>query len=355
MIGDSTSPLDDIFTATVQDPEKFDDDTESYTSESSHHSSIIKKDSTSKSTKAKRARKPKVPGAQSGIASDTKVMPSKSTGKGTKISSVTPSSEVTVPKLSSSKTVIKKEKVTTRDSKSTESETDANSVDRKKNKFQPRVVLKEISDKSTKSTTPLSRNKPSTSTDDTDKDRVSYKVKCDQCGELFDNERKLTVHSSIHTRKLQCFMCISQFDARDDLVTHLKDIHQRPYVCYIEQCTHACQTTNGLKQHMASKHSVRPSYPCPSCPRKLKTQQARDRHAEKCNQKDLPETCFHCFLKFADRETLRGHLAGEHRITEIVCPNCHSEFQNPEELDAHTAEDVCGDIVDNREKSLSQK
>lgn len=212
------------------------------------------------------------------------------------------------------------------------------------------------------------------SSDTKDSNMTDYMIKCENCDLRFENERKLKVHSAVHSDKIKCFMCIELFDVRADLEQHLDKVHNRPFVCYEQNCYHACQTTNGLKSHMRTTHGHNPKYNCDFCPRFFKTEAAKVNHSTKCEKqqpqqeqpkkeqpkKEEPQDnddfqCLHCFEHMANRAELKLHLANDHNITKIVCTECHSEVEDSDALAVHNEEQICDSIVAKRKKSYRSK
>lgn len=394
-MGKPSSLLDEVFSTHLQDDDNYDEDTEGYTSASSHKSSKTVADRGAKTSKRKLSISKKeaetVPYKRACVSlTDVKAKPIKTdndpekkketSSVKTRRSSDSHKRALTtikgiIPSTSKSESSSSNESVERKGAlKRKEQETVKKEPESATTELQPKVLLSQLSPSTRGQQRKLIKDKTDkkdAAAESKDGDRVPYQIKCEKCGQLFDNERKLKVHSAMHSteakssdtqdentqsEKFTCFVCKLECHDRDTLVDHLTSLHDKPYLCYIGNCRHACQTTNGLKLHMRSIHGETPFYPCPICSKRLKTEKARDHHADSCKApKKKTEQCFHCFEVISDRQALRNHLASEHNIKQIVCQRCHSEVADADELQAHMDMNECASIVSKRKEHLDKQ
>ncbi|XP_077289989.1 uncharacterized protein LOC143913845 [Arctopsyche grandis] len=152
---------------------------------------------------------------------------------------------------------------------------------------------------------------------------------CDKCGLTFKNKNGLTGHLiRMHKKKapLACELCTYSTTTTYNMTRHSQIHHKqgvRKYVC--DKCPKLFGTSYGLKDHLATVHSLERPYSCNMCTHVFKLRSQLKRH-KVIHNPTVPYPCRYCAMGFRRYVHLERHLVSKH--DEHIQNNLHISDYN---------------------------
>ena len=200
------------------------------------------------------------------------------------------------------------------------------------------------------------------------------KLKCEKCGQGFENRLKLKKHiSSEHkqnvenmqqvtlvntkvekeprftetnnSNKFDCQKCGVNFPTNWKLKKHIiKDHEEKSYKC--NSCDKIFDTENELEKHKVSQHSDNGmlSYSCDFCLKTFTEKQHLDQHIQefhhdfandKAGNGSMVFTCTYCDRGYISLQILKSHINDYHRTNINKCGYCEKDFKDKKNLEDH--------------------
>ena len=161
---------------------------------------------------------------------------------------------------------------------------------------------------------------------------------CSNCGEVFENEKMLTVHELEKHNKKESLRSLDVD----------KEEPKKVYKCLL--CDRFYKTQQHLKFHHQAMHNNK-SFDCDTCDRKFSYKTALDRHLraghgsdnedsddniDNEEQSDKEHKCLDCGLSFKSTILMQKHFEELHRNANgLTCGICEREFTKQEHLNQH--------------------
>ena len=182
---------------------------------------------------------------------------------------------------------------------------------------------------------------------------------CAECGEKFQNKRKLkhhfqTIHElkqkvEIHESKehienivkdFNCDICSLSFTKESRFKEHADSVHgdKKPFKCSI--CPKSLSGNQKLQEHIESVHEKKTRYECSSCDSKFYWKELLQKHIRTVHEKKKLFKCEICDKSFSKKETVKTHTDNVHnRNKQFKCDACDSFFSKIGALNRHKTND----------------
>ncbi|KAJ0065762.1 hypothetical protein NL108_017892 [Boleophthalmus pectinirostris] len=136
-------------------------------------------------------------------------------------------------------------------------------------------------------------------------------------------------------RQPKCPECDQEFDLKEDLQTHMLEVHggDKPISCPV--CARTFTRNGSLKLHMAMHMHEKP-YSCPVCNRGF-TQKGNLRSHMAQHTGEKPFSCSECDARFPIKRTLLRHMKLHTGERPYSCPYCDKSFTRKEHVRLHMA------------------
>ena len=162
---------------------------------------------------------------------------------------------------------------------------------------------------------------------------------CNICGEIISLKNQSRHLREVHSAgpSLQCPQCPKSFKRRDQLNSHISNIHDRDepvqYVCYF--CERKFSKKVNLNQHVVDLHTKEKKFSCPGCPEEFSRLCNMERHLSR-GKHTKGYVCSKCDKSFTTLATLHRHKDDVHnQVQNFCCSECPEKFSRLENLKRH--------------------
>lgn len=159
---------------------------------------------------------------------------------------------------------------------------------------------------------------------------------CDICGVVLKNKYSLDVHVRRHRgeTRFSCKYCPSTFYTAQEHKLHLGLVHVASKTVKCGICGLEFKNATCLKRHLKSHSEIR-SYQCPFCEKAFKTTMHLHRHKETIHLK-VRFKCDYCDTSYGRKDKLRMHIERVHNIqTYFLCEICLKSFPTEDQRQEH--------------------
>lgn len=170
--------------------------------------------------------------------------------------------------------------------------------------------------------------------------------KCEHCKKSFTSRFKLVRHALIHSdrKPFSCQVCERTFHRKDHLKNHIK-VHspsKKIYVCERPDCKKEYTSLMSYRKHLALHAAQEGSLECQICFSTFETKDeilyhlkihAGSRTVKNPNEKKF--TCEHCGRKFFTKKDVRRHLVVHTGMRDFLCQFCPQRFGRKDHLVRH--------------------
>ncbi|XP_065082100.1 zinc finger protein 62-like [Ochlerotatus camptorhynchus] len=159
---------------------------------------------------------------------------------------------------------------------------------------------------------------------------------CDICGVVLKNKYSLDVHVRRHKgeTRFTCKYCPSTFYTAQEHKLHLGLVHVTSERVKCGICGLEFKNATCLKRHLKSHSEIR-SYQCPFCEKAFKTTMHLHRHKETIHLK-VRFNCDYCDTSYGRKDKLRMHIERVHNIqTYFLCDICLKSFSTEDQRQEH--------------------
>lgn len=174
----------------------------------------------------------------------------------------------------------------------------------------------------------------------------SSPFKCEYCKKLFTSRFKLVRHALIHSdrKPFSCQVCERTFHRKDHLKNHIK-VHspsKKVYVCERPDCKKEYTSNLSFRKHLALHAAEDGSLECQICYSTFENKDqilyhlkihAGSRTVKNPNEKKF--TCEHCDRKFFTKKDVRRHLVVHTGMRDFLCQFCPQRFGRKDHLVRH--------------------
>ena len=151
---------------------------------------------------------------------------------------------------------------------------------------------------------------------------------CEECKEVFINEKYLQMHIQSHVLKFKCDQCSYAVECKDELSIHIAKEHQEKINC--DDCSFTASSTNEIENHINQKHKVKELYSCKQCDfdsevkSELGAHTAKNIHDIRIHNISIKEQkkskCHLCEYETNENRIMDEHLIYHHGF--ICCEKC---------------------------------
>jgi stress-induced morphogen len=158
------------------------------------------------------------------------------------------------------------------------------------------------------------------------------KFQCQQCPKLFDNQKNLIQHETIHEPKTKCQICSKEI-SKCHLTYHLKR-HENIRKFNCDHCGAGYVTKCHLVQHMW-KHRSDKQFNCTQCTRGFNDSGNFTIHLLSHSSNPRPFQCDLCPKSYSSKQRIKVHLDATHTEQSFKCNKCDFTTKRKPNLNIH--------------------